>query len=486
MNNLKLQTVQHSLQAPSKLSTRANNNKAYNPRYRNNFMRDRDRILYSKAFRRLSGKTQVYFIQSNDHLRTRLTHTLEVAQIAKTISSALKLNIDLTEAIALGHDIGHTPFGHAGERVLHEIMTPHINNQNSKNYIEKSPMDSEKISNTLINASGFKHNLQSVRVATTLENLYDSYGMNLTNFTLYGLMNHSKIIYDKYDPKDNFLNFYNESNKLCKLNENNNAWSFESFVVREADEIAQRHHDLEDAIRGNLIIKKEVLELIKSNFYHHMSNNDKKNFKVLNDIKDDKNYFLNQLSKTMVNFLVSRLVKISTINLNIIIEKYKLNQNKFSEFILRSDNLIEDYMYQTISYDLLGETVFTPDYEKFSREISIRTISSYDIQRMDAKGKYILRKLFEAFYCNPQQLPDNSVMAFLRYNEGILGNADDLRKIKNVNNGIGYIRHSFNNLIRNFSDNQSISLMRVICDHLSGMTDNYAIETYDKLYGNSI
>jgi dGTPase len=143
-------------------------------------------------------------------------------------------------------------------------------------------------------------------------------------------------------------------------------------------------------------------------------------------------------------------------------------------------------MYQTISYDLLGETVFTPDYEKFSREISIRTISSYDIQRMDAKGKYILRKLFEAFYCNPQQLPDNSVMAFLRYNEGILGNADDLRKIKNVNNGIGYIRHSFNNLIRNFSDNQSISLMRVICDHLSGMTDNYAIETYDKLYGNSI
>ncbi len=99
-----------------------------NSRYRNKFMRDRDRILYCKSFLRLAGKTQVYAPSKSDHQRTRLTHTLEVSQIARTISKALFLDSDLTEAIALGHDIGHTPFGHAGERMLHEIMSP-INNE---------------------------------------------------------------------------------------------------------------------------------------------------------------------------------------------------------------------------------------------------------------------------------------------------------------------------------------------------------------------
>ena len=123
---------------------------------RTEFQRDKDRIIHSKAFRRLKHKTQVFFSPTNDHYRTRMTHTLEVSQIARTIARALDLNEDLTEAIALGHDLGHTPFGHSGEEVLNEIM-----------------------------AEGFRHSEHSVRVVTTIENL------NLTQETIDGIKNHS-------------------------------------------------------------------------------------------------------------------------------------------------------------------------------------------------------------------------------------------------------------------------------------------------------
>lgn len=114
-----------SLRAPISLVRRVGASSATQS-YRSDFMRDRDRVLYSRAFRRLAGKTQVYLTGADDHLRTRLTHTLEVSQIARTISQQLQLDCDLTEAIALGHDIGHTPFGHAGERMLHELMIENL------------------------------------------------------------------------------------------------------------------------------------------------------------------------------------------------------------------------------------------------------------------------------------------------------------------------------------------------------------------------
>ncbi|MEA4821614.1 MAG: dNTP triphosphohydrolase, partial [Erysipelotrichales bacterium] len=453
MNSNNLKTVRFSLKAPSKLAIRVNNKKIYNPRYRDNFMRDRDRILYSKAFRRLAGKTQVYLIQSNDHLRTRLTHTLEVAQIAKTIASALKLTLDLTEAIALGHDIGHTPFGHAGEKILHELMTPHFNknsNEIGKYYIEHSPMDNRKITEEILKVAGFKHNLQSVRVAVDLEDLYEQNGLNLTNFTLYGLANHSKLIYKKDVPNYDNLNFYKYLKQYCELLTDANAWSFEAFIVEQSDEIAQNHHDLEDAIRGNLIIGDEILYLIKLYLFEFMSPIDRKNYKELLHIRNNKSYFINQLSKTIVNLLVTRLIKFSTINLNTLINTNGLTQNKFVNFLANSNNSLEKNMKQVISYDQNGYDEFTNALDAFSKEISTRTISSYDIQRMDAKGQYIIRKLFEAFYNNPQQLPDNSVLTYLKYDEKVLGDIKALYEIKDKR-GIGYIRHEFNNLVDSFN-----------------------------------
>jgi dGTPase len=174
------------------------------------FQRDRDRIIHSKAFRRLKHKTQVFLSPTGDHYRTRLTHTLEVSQIARTIARALGLNEDLTEAIALAHDLGHTPFGHAGEEVLNQI----------------SP-------------NGFSHTDQSLRVVDVLEK--DGLGLNLTHEVRDGILKHSKgkgeIIPD--DPEERAI-------------------TLEGQVVRIGDIIAYICHDLDDALRGSIISGADI------------------------------------------------------------------------------------------------------------------------------------------------------------------------------------------------------------------------------------
>ncbi|MCL2361179.1 MAG: deoxyguanosinetriphosphate triphosphohydrolase [Defluviitaleaceae bacterium] len=167
---------------------------------RTEFQKDRDRITHSKAFRRLMHKTQVFISPEGDHYRTRLTHTLEVAQIARTIARALRLNEDLTEAIALGHDLGHTPFGHTGEDALDSLVP-----------------------------GGFKHNVQSVRVVEVLENSGD--GLNLTYEVLDGILNHRT----ECAPA-----------------------TLEGKVVQLSDKIAYMTHDIEDAIRAKLITLSDI------------------------------------------------------------------------------------------------------------------------------------------------------------------------------------------------------------------------------------
>lgn len=169
---------------------------------RTDFQRDRDRILHSKAFRRLKQKTQVFLAPEGDHYRTRLTHTLEVAQNARTIARALMLNEDLTEAIALGHDLGHTPFGHAGERALNELRREQ---------------------------GGFHHNEQSVRVVERLEK--DGRGLNLTK-----------------EVRDGILNHQTKSKPM----------TLEGKIVRLSDKIAYINSDIDDAIRAGIIREKDL------------------------------------------------------------------------------------------------------------------------------------------------------------------------------------------------------------------------------------
>ncbi|MBE5961208.1 MAG: deoxyguanosinetriphosphate triphosphohydrolase [Lachnospiraceae bacterium] len=164
------------------------------------YQRDRDRILHSKAFRRLNGKTQVFLTPEGDHYRTRMTHTLEVAQNARTIAKALRLNEELTEAIALGHDLGHTPFGHAGERALRRVYKP-----------------------------GFEHSEQSIRVVEVLEK--HGRGLNLTKEVRDGILNH-------------------QTSKMPS--------TLEGKVVRLSDKIAYINHDIDDAIRGHIITEEQI------------------------------------------------------------------------------------------------------------------------------------------------------------------------------------------------------------------------------------
>lgn len=180
------------------------------------FQRDRDRIVHSKSFRRLKHKTQVFLSPYGDHYRTRLTHCLEVSQIARTISRALKLNEDLTEAIALGHDLGHTPFGHAGEEILRELLP-----------------------------NGFHHAEQSLRVVDKLE--YDGKGLNLTFEVRDGILKHSKGRGEIFDP-----NFDDMPATL------------EGQVVRVSDIIAYVNHDVDDALRAGIISSQDLpAEVIK-------------------------------------------------------------------------------------------------------------------------------------------------------------------------------------------------------------------------------
>ncbi|MHC1721792.1 MAG: dGTP triphosphohydrolase [Aminipila sp.] len=373
-------------------------------------MRDRDRVLYSAPFRLLAGKTQVYITGIDDNMRTRLTHTLEVAQIAKTIATALRLDVDLAEAIALGHDIGHTPYGHAGERILHDIMNPKHDHP-----IKGSPFDLKNIGEIEdfirihTDELGFKHNLHSVEVALSEAERTENQSLSLTNYTLYGMCAHSSFTYK--DKDEGKLGYYGQFREFYRLNDHD-AWSFEAYVVEEADEIAQRHHDLEDAIRGNLLSTKVVYEQIKHCFKEFFNRNDKR---MLNSMKsllnENQSLYYAKLSKLIVNMLVTRLIKCSIHNLNQFIEDNKITEAKFREHIRSSDGKQERSL---ISYDFLSDDdrPFYTRLNSFKTAVSNQVLGAYDIQRADAKGKYIIRKITQALYSNPKQLPNECLVDY--------------------------------------------------------------------------
>ena len=228
---------------------------------RTEFQRDRDRIIYSKAFRRLKNKTQVFFSPEGDHYMTRLTHTLDVAQVARSIARCLDLNEDLCEAIALGHDLGHTPFGHTGERVLEKL-----------------------------NPNGFAHNEQSIRVVNVLEN--DGAGLNLTYEVRDGILEHRK---------------------------SGNPHTLEGKVVSISDRIAYLNHDIDDAIRAGMfkdsdlpqsvvkVLGKTTSERINNMIYSILRSSQGKNeVSMEKDVKNASEELRDFLFKTVYNDLAAR------------------------------------------------------------------------------------------------------------------------------------------------------------------------------------
>jgi dGTPase len=193
------------------------------PRYRNEFQRDRDRVIHSAAFRRLEYKTQVFVNHEGDMFRTRLTHSLEVAQIARSVSRVLRLNEDLTEAIALAHDLGHTPFGHAGQDALNECMRPY---------------------------GGFEHNLQSLRVVDLLEQRYAAFvGLNLSYETREGILKHCS--------RANARTLGELGKRFLERHQP----SLEAQVTDLADAVAYNNHDVDDSLRAGLVDVEELREV---------------------------------------------------------------------------------------------------------------------------------------------------------------------------------------------------------------------------------
>ena len=196
--------------------------------FRSEFQRDRDRIIHSSAFRRLKHKTQVFVEHEGDYYRTRLTHSIEVAQVARTVSGVLGLNTDLAEAVALAHDLGHTPFGHTGEDVLEALMAPF---------------------------GGFDHNAQALRIVTRLERHYAGFdGLNLTWETLEGLAKHNGPVAPPY------AYALAEANADWDLDLGTHA-SAEAQVAAIADDVAYSHHDLHDGLRSGLFTEADLMEL---------------------------------------------------------------------------------------------------------------------------------------------------------------------------------------------------------------------------------
>lgn len=191
------------------------------PEWRTHFQRDRDRVIHSRAFRRLEYKTQVFLNGTGDHLRTRLTHTIEVAAISRNIARALRLNEDLAETIALTHDLGHSPFGHNGEKALNELMKRH---------------------------GGFEHNLQSLRIVEVLEQKYPKFpGLNLSWEVREGLIKHNTT-YDKPQKKEDYQM---------------PSPSLEAQVANIADEVAYYSHDIDDGLEAGLLNEKELKKNVK-------------------------------------------------------------------------------------------------------------------------------------------------------------------------------------------------------------------------------
>ncbi len=311
------------------------------PEHRSCYQRDRDRIIHASAFRRLEYKTQVFVNHEGDMFRTRLTHSLEVAQIARTIARALKLNEDLAEAISLAHDLGHTPFGHAGQDTLNTCMQPY---------------------------GGFEHNLQSLRIVDQLEEKYAEFdGLNLTYETREGILKHCK---------------QSKAEELGELGQrflNGQQSSLEAQMVNIADTIAYNNHDVDDGLRSGLITEEQLCEtaLFEEHFTY-----------VLKEWpKLERKRQVHETIRRMINELTIDLVATSA-----------------KAIKAANPQTINDVREQSEPLILFSENFRAKNLE-MKRFLRDHLYQHYKVHRMTVRADRIVKGLFEAFMEDPLLLP---------------------------------------------------------------------------------
>ncbi|MBI5888640.1 MAG: deoxyguanosinetriphosphate triphosphohydrolase [Deltaproteobacteria bacterium] len=344
--------------------------------FRTPFQRDRDRIIHSNAFRRLEYKTQVFVYHEGDHYRTRLTHTIEVAQISRTIARALELNEDLSEAIALAHDLGHPPFGHSGEKVLDRLMKDH---------------------------GGFEHNGHSLRIVQELEKRYPAFdGLNLTWEVREGIVKHNSE-HDRPGMNDD----YEKDRPPC----------LEAQIVDIADEIAYNNHDIDDGLLSEMIDPDALkgVELWNGYFNEIKAAHPDADFKILKY----------QTIVRIINAQVTDLVD-----------------------TVRA--AIEEKGIKSLADVRAGKKAiarFSPAMEKKNRQLKKFLYENlyrhHRVERMADKAERIVTELFNAYKRAPRLLPPR-LCSLIEHS--------------------GREKH------------------RVICDHIAGMTDRFALDEYKKLF----
>ena len=397
--------------------------------------------------------------------------------------------------------------------MLHEIMSPKIdNNYNApkKTTIYELKKEEEEVYQPLY---GFKHNLQSVRcLVEDLESRRNLYGLDLTNYTLWGIMHHSSMEYKRgrVSTDNLYPYFYNRYLPFCNKVLDMPAWSFEALVVAESDEIAQMHHDLEDAIRRKAVTKEKIVKILKG-LYELMEQEDKDEIDNLEKAKwVPREHLIGKTSKIIVNTLVTTLLKASHENLYNLIEKYKTKEfdkdtteEEKMKIYAEAAKAIFKKCYKdpeitsSIGYDICGEkSNNTKMIREFQSTIAKAVINTYDVQLSDSKGKYIIKNLFEAYNTNPQQLPDSALKNLykilkednFKFKEHTIEEndqdffnieSDELRDV--IADAVSRIR--FNDPEKGMDKRRDILIMRIICDYIAGMTDNFAINEYKKLYG---
>ncbi|ADL53266.1 dGTP triphosphohydrolase [Clostridium cellulovorans] len=500
---------------------------------RNEFSRDRDRIKYSRAFRRLEHKAQIFSHEKGDHYRTRLTHTLEVSQIARSLARNMNLNEDLVEAIALGHDIGHTPFGHQGERTLDDIMSGKDNLTGKIRY--------------RINYGGFKHNFHSLKILDQLEVKHKKIkGMNLTWQVMDGILKHTRIKRHKVCKEKcggcwDIDRFLGDASFIKELLDYNFAVTLEGQIVAIADEIAQRQHDFDDGLRDtDLNLNFETVatylmdEFDKINLDDDMYSRNLDGLissmeKLIEVVRFERTelYQINTLVRNLIDFFIKDVTMFSLDT---------LMKNKENITNLKDDRVM--FTKKIVDFSPIGQKV----NEIIEKYIKIKILNSYNVSRFDGKAIHVIRELFKAYYKNPRQMPEYILTRLASKVREVSENIYDIMLSKELSaKNINFIDNSpeeINKLVKlmkleitmedvfeaneiiaklrdsiyvdnsgNLIENKLIKINRedkenlneeelfikatleihyaylsTICDYIAGMTDNYASSEFKSLY----
>jgi len=320
------------------------------PAFRSEFQRDRDRIIHCTAFRRLVYKTQVFVNHEGDLYRTRLTHSIEVAQIARTIARALQLNETLVEAICLAHDLGHTPFGHAGQDALNECMRAY---------------------------GGFEHNLQSLRVVDELEERYAAFpGLNLTFETREGILKHCSL--------NNARQLGDVGERFIKRQQP----SLEAQVANVADEIAYNNHDLDDGLRAELITLEELrtIPLFERQYKTVTASYPEIGGRRL----------IHEIVRRMINYVVTNLIEATT--------------QAIGSLAPGDVDAVRQAPSGLVKFD---EEVAS-EHAVLKRYLRDHVYRHYRVLRMTNKAQQVIRGLFETFFARPELLPTEHCQAARR------------------------------------------------------------------------